>query len=80
VSLRAAINAKCKDCIYDDLCPGTWLKQVEECTLTDCPLWSVRPKTAAGRGPKQARPPGLARYLEAKQTADGVVDALTAES
>lgn len=44
MSLRKAINEKCKDCIYDPLCPGTWRKQVEECTSPDCALWPYRPK------------------------------------
>ena len=42
-SLRKAINEKCRDCIYDNLAEGTWLKQVELCTCTDCPLYPVRP-------------------------------------
>ena len=42
-SLRKAINEKCKDCIYDPLAGGTWLKQVELCTMPDCPLFPVRP-------------------------------------
>jgi len=45
VSLRAAINAKCKDCIYDPLAGGTWRAQVEGCTCRICPLWPVRPKS-----------------------------------
>lgn len=44
-SMRAAINGKCKDCIFDDQVPGTWRQQVEDCTIEDCPLWNVRPKT-----------------------------------
>jgi len=43
-SLRKAINGKCKDCIYDNKAPGTWLQQVAECTSPDCTLWDVRPK------------------------------------
>ena len=43
MSLRKAINDKCKDCIYDPLSAGTWLKQVELCTSTNCPLYPVRP-------------------------------------
>ena len=43
-SLRQAINAKCKDCIYDPLSGlGTWRQQVEGCTSTDCGLYPVRP-------------------------------------
>jgi hypothetical protein len=44
MGLRAAINAKCKDCIYDPLSGlGTWRQQVEGCTCLNCPLWLVRP-------------------------------------
>lgn len=39
MSLRTAINAKCKDCIYDRLAGGTWRRQVEACTATTCPLY-----------------------------------------
>lgn len=42
---RAYINAKCIDCIYDEQAPGTWRKQVELCTVEDCPLYSIRPRT-----------------------------------
>ena len=45
MSLRKAINDKCRDCIYDPLAGGTWLKQVELCVCTDCPLYPVRPIT-----------------------------------
>ncbi len=46
-SLRKAVNAKCKDCIYDNLCPGTWRQQVTLCTVKECPLWEVRPRAAS---------------------------------
>jgi hypothetical protein len=50
VSLRKAINEKCKDCIYDNLDTGTWRQQVERCTcVTSCPLWPVRPKSASAK-------------------------------
>jgi len=45
MSLRKAINEKCKDCIYDDLAAGTWLQQVTICSSEDCPLFDVRPKS-----------------------------------
>ena len=41
---QQAINAKCKDCIYDPLAGGTWLAQVAACTFTDCPLFPYRPR------------------------------------
>lgn len=48
-SMRQAINAKCKDCIYDpEEGGGTWRQQVEACTITDCPLYPVRP-TSKGK-------------------------------
>lgn len=44
MSLRAAVNATCKKCIYDELGgQGTWLNQVANCTSFSCPLYSVRP-------------------------------------
>ena len=43
MSLRAIINAKCKECIYDPLAQGTWRKQVEECTSRSCKLYPERP-------------------------------------
>lgn len=43
-SLRSAINAKCKECIYDPLAGGgSWKKQVTACTSPNCPLFEVRP-------------------------------------
>ena len=48
MSLRAAINAMCKSCIYDAVGGrGTWRQQVEACTAPHCPLYAVRPKSAA---------------------------------
>lgn len=44
MSLRAAINAKCKECIYDPMGGGgNWRQQVEACTSRSCPLFPVRP-------------------------------------
>ena len=40
---QQAINAKCKDCIYDPLDTGTCLKQTELCTMEDCSLYPYRP-------------------------------------
>lgn len=45
---RTAINAKCKECIYDPHgCRGTWREQVQNCTSYNCPLWPLRPTTQA---------------------------------
>lgn len=43
MSLRKAVNDKCKECIYDPRSPGTWRKQVEDCTSRLCPLYQERP-------------------------------------
>lgn len=45
MSMRKAINDKCKDCIYDPLAGGNWRQQVEACTCRDCPLYPYRPKS-----------------------------------
>ena len=44
MSLRKAVNDKCKECIYDDS-PGNgnWRQQVAACTAKTCPLYPVRP-------------------------------------
>jgi len=43
-SLRAAIDAMCKSCIYD---PGSgngaWREQVQACSSAHCPLHRLRP-------------------------------------
>lgn len=46
LSLRKAVNAKCKECIHDPICGGgTWRQQVEKCTSSNCPLYAVRPRS-----------------------------------
>lgn len=43
-SLRGAIDAKCKSCVYDQQSGlGTWREQVAACSCTGCPLYAVRP-------------------------------------
>jgi hypothetical protein len=43
LSLRAAINAKCKSCIHDPHSGlGKWQEQVARCTVSRCPLHPVR--------------------------------------
>jgi hypothetical protein len=44
-SLKKCIEAKCKDCTYDNAAPGSWRFQVEECRVRSCALWEVRPIT-----------------------------------
>ena len=44
MSLRKAIDAKCRECIYDESSGGgNWRQQVTACTARTCPLFSVRP-------------------------------------
>ena len=40
---QEAINAKCKDCIYDSFSTGTWREQTSNCLDTLCPLYNYRP-------------------------------------
>lgn len=43
VSLRHAINERCKGCIYDPLSRGSWREQIAACNNTGCALHAVRP-------------------------------------
>lgn len=49
MSAKQAIKKFCKGCIYDPLAGGTWLEQVENCTITQCELYDYRPLTAKTR-------------------------------
>ena len=46
---QQAIEAKCKDCIYDPCEEGTWRQQAERCELINCALWIYRPKSRSKR-------------------------------
>ena len=47
-SMRKAIDAMCKECIYDPFSgSGTWRQQTDGCTSTNCPLFDLRPRTEA---------------------------------
>ena len=48
---KAAIDAKCCECIYDPISigHGSWRKQVEDCTSRNCPLYEYRPCTVSGK-------------------------------
>ena len=60
MSLRNAINLKCKDCIYDPEVEGGWKQQVSLCELTDCSLWPHRPMSRSARlSPKKTSKPCL---------------------
>ncbi len=71
VSLRKAINDKCKDCGYDALNGGTWRQQIEACTCKKCPLWEVRPVSAPADRPKGEIPEGLKNYIARLQQPKG---------
>ena len=49
-SLRSAIDAMCKSCIYD---PGNgngaWREQVQGCSSSNCPLHPVRPSSVKAK-------------------------------
>jgi hypothetical protein len=47
VSLRAAINAFCRQCLYSPDEPGAWRQQITGCTSYKCPLYPVRPTSKA---------------------------------
>jgi len=50
-SLLGAIDAKCRECIYDPKSgTGTWRQQVEACTSQTCPLFQVRPMSEGCHG------------------------------
>lgn len=56
MSLRQAINAKCKECIYDPVGgSGHWRQQIEACTATSCPLWVVRPRATKDRSSRPVK-------------------------
>ena len=40
---QEAIDAKCKECIYDPEEDGTWRQQVKACDIDACALHSYRP-------------------------------------
>ena len=53
-SMRKAIDAKCKECIYDPLSGlGTWRQQTHACPSTDCPLHELRPLSESPFVPKE---------------------------
>lgn len=43
---KGKVNAKCIECIYDDIGGnGAWRQQVEACAAISCPLYEIRPKS-----------------------------------
>lgn len=74
MSLRGAINAKCRECIYDPLSGlGTWRQQVSACRVYRCPLWQFRPVAEAmpdGTPPPRTPEASRARMAQNDRTAD----------
>ena len=48
-SYKKAINAMCRQCLYDPEQEGAWREQVTACTDYRCALYSVRPITTSHR-------------------------------
>ena len=49
-SLRTAIDAMCKNCLYDPgNSSGGWREQVQACSSGNCPLHPVRPLPVKAR-------------------------------
>jgi len=47
VTRQDAIDAKCRDCIYDPYSKGNWKQQVHGCQIVTCALWPYRPRSRA---------------------------------
>jgi len=63
MSRQQAIDAMCKECIYDPANGnGTWRKQVQECSSVGCPLYPYRPVPKVSKGGEM--PEGLRKYRE----------------
>lgn len=80
-SLRAAIDAFCKHCIYD---PGNgngaWREQVQKCSSSNCPLWPVRPVSIGERLKPVSPPANDAPEVEPADDAEPSVDELLAQA
>lgn len=46
MSLRKAVNYKCRECTHDPLDKGSAAQQIAGCTISNCRLHPVRPVTA----------------------------------
>lgn len=64
MSMRAAINAKCRDCIYDPYSGlGNWRQQVTACSSSNCPLHPFRPVSKPHKRAGSLNGTGLAQTL-----------------
>lgn len=66
MSLRKAINLKCRECIYDPMADGTWRQQISACTSPNCPLYPHRP-TCQGHTEKRANTVSFGAELDGLQ-------------
>ncbi len=64
ITYKQAVEAKCRQCIYDPHQPGTWRRQVAECPCVSCSLHPVRPvprnwhaSNGRGQGASSGTPP-----------------------
>jgi hypothetical protein len=55
---QQAINAFCKECIYDPACAGTWKQQTEACTSPECVLYPYRPTSKRAHTASEENPAG----------------------
>lgn len=69
-SKRKAIDAKCKDCMYDHLDKGTWRQQIDGCWDINCSLWWHRPTSRSYEG-HEARYDALVREREERAKKNG---------
>lgn len=69
---QQAIAANCRECICDEHELGTWVAQVEACTMVKCHLYEYRPVTEATRKSRlaseyEAATPEVRLKIEAKR-------------
>lgn len=69
-SLRSAIDAKCRDCIFDRLSAGTWREQVASCVSANCSLHPVRPMPRAVMRGGNVDPEALKALQDRLEAAD----------
>jgi hypothetical protein len=51
-SRAQAINAKCRECIYDPYSAGTWREQTSACASSNCALHAFRPLSRTAKTPE----------------------------
>ena len=72
-SLRAAINAMCKSCLYDPgNGDGAWREQVQGCSSSNCPLHAVRPSPVKAKKPGEDARPAQLGPVGANEGADAL--------